>query len=87
MPQIKAAAKALRAGARRRTVNDRWRRKLRASIKEVRAAISRQEKQAADKAYGAAQAILDRAARRNIIHPQAAARRKSRLKQALAKLS
>lgn len=87
MPQIKAAEKALRASNRRRVVNDRWRRKLRESIKEVRAAIIRQEKQAAQTAFLAAQKIFDRAARHNVIHPNAAARRKSRLTQAIAKLS
>lgn len=87
MPQIKAAAKALRASNRSRVDNDRWRRKLRASVKEVRAAIIRQEKQAAEAAFVTAQKIFDRAARHNVIHPNAAARRKSRLKQAIAKLN
>ena len=87
MPQIKAAAKALRVAARRRAVNDQWRRKLRASLKAVREAVAAGEKTAAATNFVAAQTVLDRAARHHIIHPGTAARKKSRLQRAIAKLS
>ncbi|MEX2055226.1 MAG: 30S ribosomal protein S20 [Candidatus Andersenbacteria bacterium] len=87
MPQIKAAEKALRVAARRRVINDRWRRKLRASLKAVREAITAGEKAPAEKSFLAAQVVLDRAARHNIIYSGTAARKKSRLQRAIAKLS
>jgi small subunit ribosomal protein S20 len=85
MPQTASAAKALRASARRRTVNDRWRAKVRSALKAFRVAITTNNKEGAAQAAVVAESMLDRAARRNIIHWRAAARKKSRLKQALAK--
>ena len=56
--------------------NRRSRSQLRTAIKKVRAAGSKAE---AQKAYLAATRLLDRAGRKNLIHPNAAARQKSRL--------
>lgn len=86
MPQTSSATKALRVNARRRVINDRWRRKLRASLKSVREALQTQDKAAAAQAYVAAQKVIDRAARHHVIARQAAARKKSRLSAAIAKL-
>lgn len=80
MPQIKAAIKALRVSARRRAVNDKWREKIRESLKKVRLAGIDQAKKA--EAVKTATSVLDRAARRHIIHWRTAARRKSRLNAA-----
>lgn len=77
MPQLKAATKALRVSARRRVINDKWRDKIRAALKNIRQADSDQAKKAA--AVKNAGRVLDRAARRHIIHWRTAARRKSRL--------
>lgn len=86
MPQTDAAKKALRVSARKKAANDRWRRKAKQALLAVRDAIHEKNKQAAEAAYGAAQKLLDRAARRHVIHPNKAARKKARIKQAIAKL-
>lgn len=86
MPQTKAAAKALRTSERRRAGNDRWRRKIRESLHAVRDAMTDKDQKKTQEAVMAAESVLDRAARRNIIHPNKAARKKSQIKSALAKL-
>ncbi len=87
MPQLQAAKKALRVSARRRVINDRWRRKVREALHDVRDAIRAQDKKAATEAYVKATSTIDRAARRNIIHPNSAARKKSRLHKAVVSIS
>jgi len=86
MPQLKSAKKALRVSARRRIVNDRWRKKMRESVQAVQAAIAAGNQKDAVKNYIQAQSIIDRTARRHIIHPNKAARKKSRLLKAIAKI-
>ena len=76
MPKIKSAKKALRQ-AKVRTVHNRAQRSaLRTALKRVRTAESGA---AAAQAYGVAARLLDRAARKGLIHPNNAARHKSRL--------
>ncbi|HSD32563.1 MAG TPA: 30S ribosomal protein S20 [Gemmatimonadales bacterium] len=76
MPRIKSAKKAMRQ-ARRRTVGNRAQRSaLRTALKRVRTAGTKQE---AASAYAAAVRLLDRAARKGLIHKNNAARNKSRL--------
>ena len=86
MPQLQAAKKDLRKSQRRRTVNDRWRLAMRKSVRVVQDAITEKNQKAATAAMPKAQAALDRASRRNIIHPNKAARKKSRLLKAIAKI-
>lgn len=86
MPQTQAAEKALRISERRRVVNDRWRRKMRESVKQVRDAITKKEKDVATAALLTAQKTLDRAARHNVIHHRTAARKKSQLQRAISAL-
>jgi len=76
VPKIKSAKKALRQ-AKVRTVHNRAQRSaLRTALKRVRAA---ETGAAASQAYSAAARLLDRAARKGLIHPNNAARHKSRL--------
>lgn len=76
MPRIKSAKKAMRQ-ARARTVHNKGQRSaLRTAVKRVRAATTGD---AAAQAYAAAVQLLDRAARKGIIHKNNAARHKSRL--------
>lgn len=86
MPNLNQAKKALRVADRRRKMNDRWRAKLRGALKELRLATGEGDKKRAENAYVEVTGILDRAARRNIIHPNKAARKKSRLAKQIAKL-
>lgn len=75
MPQIKSAKKAMRQ-ARSRTIRNKDQRSaLRTAVKRVRAATGA----AAAQAYAAAVQLLDRAARKGLIHKNNAARHKSRL--------
>ncbi len=59
---------------------------MRAAWHEAREAITAKNKEAAASAYIKVQKTLDRAARRNIIHPNKAARKKSRLLKSIAKI-
>ncbi len=87
MPQTDAAKKALRVSARKRATNDRWRRQVKEALLTMRDALRKKNKETAATAFKAAQKVLDRAARRNIIPPNKAARKKSRLQQAISKLA
>ena len=76
MPRIKSAKKAMRQARRHTVVNRAQRSALRTALKRVRAAGTKQE---AASAYAAAVRLLDRAARKGLIHKNAAARHKSRM--------
>ncbi len=82
MPQLTAGKKALRKNERQRAVNDVWRKKLRGALKAMRLAIASKDTKAIAAELTKAESILDRAARRNIIHPNKAARKKSRFRKA-----
>ena len=75
MPRIKSAKKAMRQGRRHEAHNRAQRSALRTAIKRVRASVG----DAAQAAYRDAVRLLDRAARKGLIHPNNAARHKSRL--------
>lgn len=76
MPRIQSAKKAMRQSRRRAVVNRAQRSALRTALKRVRAAGTKEE---ASAAYAAAVRLLDRAARKGLIHRNNAARYKSRL--------
>ena len=76
MPQIKSAKKAMRQSRRHAVVNRAQRSALRTALKRVRGATTKDE---ATQAYAAAVRLLDRAARKGLIHKNNAARSKSRL--------
>lgn len=76
MPNVKSAEKRMRTNKLREQRNKQKRTRLRTAIKKVRQADSAE---AAAQAYETAKSLLDRAARRRLIHPNKAARLKSRL--------
>lgn len=83
MPKIKSAKKAMRQ-ARSRTVRNKAQRStLRTALKRVRAAATAD---AAAAAYAIAARLLDRAARKGLIHKNNAARHKSRMAAMVKKL-
>lgn len=86
MPQIASAKKALRVNARKRVINDRWRKKLRESLHALQKTILSKDKKAAQTAFLETQSVIDRAARHKIIHPNKASRKKARLHKAISKL-
>ena len=75
MPRIKSAKKRMRQSRSRTQVNRSQRSELRTALRKVRTATG----EAAKKAYDEAVTLLERAGRKRIIHPNAAARQKSRL--------
>jgi small subunit ribosomal protein S20 len=76
VPRIKSSKKRMRQ-TRARTLQNRTKRsQLRTAIKKVRAAGSAAD---ATKAFSEAVSLLDRAGRKHLIHPNTAARHKSRL--------
>lgn len=79
MPRIKSAKKALRQSHSHNARNRDQRSALRTAVKRVRQV----EGAAALEAYGQAVRLLDRAARKGLIHPNNAARHKSRLAAAV----
>jgi len=72
MPVTKSAKKALRRDQRREVVNQRIRRQLKQTLKQARAKPTK-------KLLSQAARIIDRAAKKKVIHPNKAARLKSRL--------
>ena len=82
MPRIRSAKKRLRQNAPRRDRNKSQLSALRTAVKQVRAAATPAEAKAA---YRKAEQLLDRAASKRLVHPNAAARQKARLAKAAAK--
>lgn len=75
MPRIKSAKKRMRQAKTHSALNRTQRSQLRTAVKKVRSATGAQAKVAYDEAVR----LLDRAGRKRLIHPNAAARSKSRL--------
>ena len=75
MPRIESAKKRMRQARGRTAQNRTERSRLRTALKKVRAATGAE----AETAYADAVQLLDRAGRKHLIHPNAAARQKSRL--------
>lgn len=86
MPITKSAEKALRASKKKRVINDRRRDAMRKSVKQVKKLVLEQKPKDAKSALSLAYQAIDKAAKRGVIKPNAAARKKSRL-SAMAKKS
>ena len=84
MPRIESAKKAMRQGRARQIRNRAQSSALRTAVKRVRAATTAEQAAAA---YRVAARLLDRAARKNLIHHNNAARHKSRLAAVVRKLA
>ena len=84
MPNIKSAKKRMELSRAARLKNRAERSKIRTAIKRVRAATKADEAKAL---LLEAQAVLDRAATRRLVAPNAAARLKSQLMKNVGKLS
>lgn len=84
MPNVKSAEKRMRTSERRNERNRAFRSKLRTALKKVRAADTADS---GNEALREAASLLDRAAHKRIIHPNKAARAKSRLVARLSKLA
>ena len=85
MPNTHSAKKALRKNIRRRLRNRSDRTELRNVLKKCRTAAVGTDAEAATTAFRTAVKELDKAASKNLIHKNTAARLKSRLAKLLAK--
>jgi small subunit ribosomal protein S20 len=79
MPIIKSAKKRMRQNERRNAHNRMRRSSLRTSIRRLKEAIVAGDREAMQAQWVKTQGLIDRTARLGIIHPNAAARTKSRL--------
>lgn len=85
MPNIKSAKKRMRQNAKRREANRQKKSAVRTFEKKVRAAIAEKKFDEADKVYQTFSSKIDKAAKTNIVHKNAASRKKSRLALAIKK--
>ena len=83
MANIKSAIKRARQNVKRRESNRYYGATSRTRVKNVRKLIDANELEEAEAALSAAVKALDKAAQKGVIHPNNAARRKSRLMKAL----
>jgi small subunit ribosomal protein S20 len=79
MPNTKSAKKRLRQNIERRTQNRSAKSELRTLCRKVREAVAAGNAEEAESQFRLATKKLDRAGDRRVIHPNAAARAKSRL--------
>ncbi len=82
MPITKSAKKAIRNSARKRVVNDRRNRAMKAAIKKFQKDAKADKSKAASTLPGVFQ-VIDKAAKTGIIKKNNAARKKSRLSKLL----
>lgn len=85
MANIKSAMKRARQNVKRREQNHYYRTTARGYIKKVRKLIEQDNLEEAEATLQATVKALDKAAQKGVIHPNNAARRKSRLMKALNK--
>lgn len=86
MANHKSALKRIRSNERKRQRNRVFRSRARTQIKKARVLFQADDLEAAREATREAIRTLDKASGKGIIHPNNAARRKSRLMKELAKL-
>jgi small subunit ribosomal protein S20 len=86
MPTTKSAKKHLRQSQEKRAGNRSVKRSIRTQYGKVLEAVKAGDAKQAEEELSAAAKQLDRAATRRVIHPNAAARTKSRLSAKIKKL-
>ena len=87
MPNTDSAKKRLRQNEKRRLHNRAIRSKMRTQIRRVREAVQAGDSEKAQAEFRVATKRLDRAAGKNLIHKNAAARTKSRLSKLVKTVS
>ncbi|MBN1854619.1 MAG: 30S ribosomal protein S20 [Pirellulales bacterium] len=86
MPNTKSAKKRLRQNVTRRSRNRSIKSSVRTQIHQVRQAIQENDIQRSEIAFRLTTKKLDQAAAKNVVHPNKAARLKSRLSKAIQKI-
>jgi len=87
MPNTSSSKKRLRQNETRKIRNRAARTNMRNSLRKVREAVTAGDKDQAQSAFKLAQKKLDRAASKNLIHRNAAARTKARLNRLVKTLT
>ena len=86
MPRIKSAKKQLRQSEQRHNRNQAIKSRVKTVVRAARTAIAAAtDPQQAETAVRMASRIVDKAVTKGVVHPKAAARRKSRLARQAAK--
>ena len=80
MPNHKSAEKRVRQSEKRRAINKGNRTKVRTYIKKLRATLAAGAKQDVEKVLPETISVIDKAVQKGVLHANAAARYKSRLK-------
>ena len=86
MPNTKTAAKRMRQNAKRNVINRARKAVIKTHTKKIEKAVAEGNAAEADEAFKVVQARLDKAAKGKTIHPNKAARRKSRMAKKINKL-
>jgi small subunit ribosomal protein S20 len=86
MPKRRSAVKSLRVDKKRHLRNLKIRQQLKKTIKKYQALVSAKNINEAKPLLVKVYSLLDKAAKKNIIHPNTVSRRKSRLTLSLAKV-
>ena len=87
MPNIKSAKKRVKVTATKTLRNKMFKSQMKTALKKFFAAVESGDKAAAQAAYTPAVVIVDKAVKRNIMHKNAAAHKKSQLTLALNKMA
>ncbi len=86
MPQRKSAKKELRKSIKRKKQNLIAKNKIKKAIKQFKQATKKGDLETAKKTLSLVYQALDKAAKRNVIHPNKSARKKSRISKLLKPL-
>lgn len=87
MPLIKSAKKQMRQNVKHRLRNYRVRDELKFTLKGVLSTIKDDTKSDAEKVLKQAYKVIDTAAKKNILHPNTAAHKKSNMARLVAQMS
>ena len=86
MANIKSQKKRAITNAKKNLINNAQRSRLKTAIKKVQKAIDAKDLDAAKKAFNECNKLLDKAVSSNLKHKNYAARQKSKLQKAIAKV-
>ena len=86
MANIKSAEKRIEQSAKQRARNRAQRSRMRGAVREVRQAVEDGDQAKAQELLPETLSVVDVTARKKVIHANAAARTKSRLSRAVAKM-
>lgn len=87
MPIIKSAKKRVKTTKKKTEINKKWKDKLKNSIKEFENLIEEGKVEEAREQLKETKSIIDKSTKKNIIHRNNAARKKSKLTKMLNKIA